>query len=120
MTSAVADLMRRNLLGVFDERDADRRAAAVAETYAVDVVWHEPDGLIKGRDALAARAAELQAQSPGWVFQPAGPVSVNDELGHLGFQFGPPGAEPVVTGMDVARCQDGKIVELWTFVTAAN
>jgi len=53
-------------------------------------VWHEADRVIHGRKALDLRAAELQAESPGWVFRPAGPVSVNDDLGHLGFHFGRP------------------------------
>jgi hypothetical protein len=117
MTVTVADLMRHNLLDVFNEPDADRRAAAIAKTYSPDVVWHEPDRVVRGREALAQRAAELHAETPGRAFQPDGPVSVNDDLGHLGFRYGPAGQPPVVTGMDIAHCKDGMIVELYTFVT---
>ncbi|MFF0292893.1 nuclear transport factor 2 family protein [Kitasatospora sp. NPDC004614] len=120
MNTTTADLMRRNLLDVFDEPDPDRRAAAIAETYAEDVVWHEPDRIVRGREALAQRAAELRARTPDWVFQPDGPVSAIDDLGHLGFRYGPDGQEPVVTGMDITRCKDGVIVELYTFVTEAR
>ncbi|MBP0450521.1 MULTISPECIES: nuclear transport factor 2 family protein [unclassified Kitasatospora] len=120
MDSTVADLMRRNLLDVFNEPDPDRRATAIAETYAEGVVWHEPDRVIRGREALAHRAAELRAQTPDWTFQPDGPVSVNDDLGHLGFRYGPAGQAPVVTGMDIAHCKDGVIVELYTFVTEVH
>lgn len=119
-TDTVAALLRRNLLDVFGEPDPDRRAAAIAATYSADVVWHEAgQQVIRGREALAARAVELRAQAPDWVFSPDGPVSVNDDLGHLGFRFGPPGQPPVVTGMDIAHCRDGVIVELYTFVTEA-
>ena len=62
--STVADLMRRNLLDVFNEQDRARREAAIAVTYAEDVVWHEPDRVNRGRGVLAARAAELLAQAP--------------------------------------------------------
>ena len=117
MTTTVADLMRRNLLEVFNEPDPERRAKAIAETYAEDVVWHEPDRVIHGRDALAERAIELLAQTPGWVFEPAGPVSVTGDLGHLGFLYGPAGAPPAVAGMDIARCKDGVIVEFYTLIT---
>ena len=121
MTSTVADLMRRNLLDVFDEPDPERRAAAIAQTYAQDVVWHEEGRrVIRGREALAERAAELRAQAPDWVFRPDGPVSVNDDIGHLGFHFGPAGQPPVVTGMDIARCEDGVIIELYTFVNESG
>ena len=36
--------MTRNLLEVFDERDAARRAEAIAATHAPDVSFHEPHG----------------------------------------------------------------------------
>jgi hypothetical protein len=116
MTSSVADLMHRNLLDVFNERDPARRASAIAETYADDVVWHEPDRVVNGRKALESRAEELQAETPGWVFRPAGPVSVTDDLGHLGWHFGPADQPPAVIGMDIAHCRDGVIVELYTLV----
>ncbi|RAG85938.1 nuclear transport factor 2 family protein [Streptacidiphilus pinicola] len=118
MTATVTDLMRRNLLDVFNEPDPERRSRAVAETYAEDVVWHEPDRVVRGREALARRAEELRAQLPNWVFEPDGAVSVTDDLGHLGFRYGPAGQPPVVSGMDIAHCRDGVIVELYTLVRA--
>jgi|SRR5882757_6958070 len=116
MSTAVADLMRRNLLDVFNEVDPDRRAAAIAEIYAENVVWHEPDRIIRGRKDLETRAAELRAQNPDWGFRPDGPVSVLDDLGHLGFTYGPAGQTRAVAGMDIAHCEDGVIVEFYTFV----
>ncbi|GAA1942715.1 nuclear transport factor 2 family protein [Kitasatospora viridis] len=117
MNPSVADLMRANLLDVFNEPDPGRLAAAVATTYAQDVVWYEPDRVVRGREALLLRALELREQSPDWTFRPDGPVSVNHDLGHLGFRYGPAGGNPVVRGMDIAHCRDGVIVELYTFVT---
>src|SRR5207248_3302697 len=117
MTSSVADLLRRNLLDVSNERDPDRRALAIAEIYADDVVWHEPDRVVRGRKALAIRAVELQAQTPGWVFRPACPLSFTDSLGHLDFHFGPADQPPAVICMDISHCKDGVIVELDTLVT---
>jgi hypothetical protein len=120
MGSVVADLMRSNLLAVFNEPDPGRRGAAIARTYAPDVVWYEPDRVVHGREALAERAAELRAETPDFVFVPGGPVSVNHGLGHLAFRYGPAGQPAAVTGMDIARCEDGVIVELWTFVDGVS
>jgi hypothetical protein len=53
---------------------------------------------------------------PGLGLPAQRPVSVNDDLGHLGFQYGPAGQPPVVTGMDIVHCKDGVIVELYTIV----
>ena len=115
MTATPAELMLRNLMDVFNERDDDRRAKAIAEVYLDDVVWHEPDCVVEGRDALAKRAMELQAEFPGFAFEPAGPASANDDLGHLAFRFSSADGSTVVTGMDIGRCRNGVIVELYTF-----
>ncbi|MET9026650.1 nuclear transport factor 2 family protein [Nocardia sp. NPDC004168] len=117
MTSSPADLMRRNLLDVFNEPDPARRAAAIAETYAEDVIWHEPDRILRGRKDLERRAEELRAENPDWTFRPFGPVSELDDIGHLGFQYGPVDRPPVISGMDIARTEDGVIIELYTIVT---
>lgn len=118
MTRSPADLMRVNLLEVFNEPDPDRRAAVIAENYAEDVVWHEPDRINHGRTEFTRRATELLTEQPGWVFRPMGTASELDDIGHLGFQWGPPGDQPpVVTGMDIARTSGGVIVELYTIVT---
>ncbi|AJF63274.1 nuclear transport factor 2 family protein [Streptomyces vietnamensis] len=119
MTRSPADLMRVNLLEVFNEPDPVRRAAVIAENYAEDVVWHEPDRVNHGRTEFVRRAAELLAETPDWAFRPAGPASGLDDIGHLGFEFGPVGRPPVVTGMDIARTDNGVIVELYTIVTEA-
>jgi len=92
MTSSPADLMRRNLLDVFNEPDPASRAAAIAETYTEDVVWHEPDRIVHGRTDLERRAEELRAENPDWVFRPVGPVSELDDIG----QRSPSGISGVV------------------------
>jgi hypothetical protein len=120
MTSTVAELMNRNLLGVFNERDPGRRALAIEDTYAGDVVWHESDRITRCREALEPRAEQLLAETPGWVFRADGPVSVLEDIGHLGFHFGPSGQPPAVIGMDIARCDNGAITELYTLVTETN
>ena len=116
MTRSPADLMRRNLLEVFNEPDPARRAAVIAVTYTEDVVWHEPDRVIRGRKELERRAEELRAENPDWVFRPVGPASELDDIGHLGFQYGL-ADQPAATGMDIARTKDGVIMELYTIVT---
>lgn len=117
MTRSPADLMRRNLLEVFNEPDPARRAAVIAENYADDVVWHEPDRVIRGRTDFERGAEELRAENPDWVFQPAGTASELDDIGHLGFKYGPADQPPMASGMDIARTRDGLIIELYTIVT---
>ena len=81
MDITVADLMNQNLLDVCNEPDPGRRNAAIALTYAEDVVWHQPDGIVRGRAMLVRRTAELHDLNPDRLFQPDGPLFVNDGLG---------------------------------------
>ncbi|MEU0789936.1 nuclear transport factor 2 family protein [Amycolatopsis sp. NPDC005961] len=114
--ATVAELMEANLLGVFNERDDERRAKAIAATYAADVVFVDPEGSATGHEELNAKAKGLLDQSPGFVFAAAGPVLVNHDLGHLAWELGPAGGPPVVRGIDVALVEDGLIKKLYTML----
>ncbi|MEV6640466.1 nuclear transport factor 2 family protein [Amycolatopsis sp. NPDC051371] len=114
--ATVAELMEANLLRVFNERDDERRRAAVAATYATDVTFADPEGVVTGHDDLDAKAKGLLEQSPGFVFTAAGPVLINHDLGHLAWAFGPEGAPPVARGIDVALVEDGRIKKLYTML----
>jgi hypothetical protein len=62
------------------------------------------------------RRRTTAAVYPDWVFRPVGPASELDDIGHLGFKYGP-ADQPAATGMDIARTKDSFIIELYTIVT---
>ena len=117
MTETIGRLMETNLLGVFNERDAGRRAAMINTIYSPDVRWTDDDGSTVGREALDAKATALQSQMQGLVFTKAGPVYETLGLGYMAFELGPPGGEPVVCGFDVAVVRNELISELYTVIT---
>jgi ketosteroid isomerase-like protein len=43
-----------------------RDRAALAASYAEDVVWLDADGAVRGRDAAADRHAAIAAEASGW------------------------------------------------------
>jgi hypothetical protein len=104
--------MEANLLGVFNERDARRRALAIENTYAPDVRWTDDEGTSAGRDALETKATALQSQMDGLVFTKASPVYETRGLGYLAWKLGPEDGDPVVSGFDVAVVRDERISEL--------
>jgi SnoaL-like domain len=118
MTQTVSDLMEANLLGVFNERDAQRRASAIESTYAPDVRWTDDEGITVGREALEAKAGALQSQMHGLVFTKASPVYQTRGFGYLAWKLGPEGGDAVATGFDVAVVRDGLIFELYTVITS--
>lgn len=117
--ATVAELMHQNLFDVFNERDPERRAAALAVTYAQDVVFHDPDGSVTGRAAVDAKAQALLDRAPGFVFATRGPVYTSaGTLGALAWRFGPADGDPVATGMDIALVENGLIQTLHTVLDA--
>ncbi|GAS97114.1 uncharacterized protein RMCC_4080 [Mycolicibacterium canariasense] len=117
MSDIITDLMEANLLAVFNERDPQRRAAAIAQTYAADVQWVDDEGIATGPDELNAKAAELQEKLPGLHFVKAGPVRQTRGLGYLAWEVRTPDDTTVASGFDVAEIVDGRIAKLWTILT---
>jgi hypothetical protein len=117
MNEMVNRLMEANLLGVFNERDADRRAVAIKSTYAPDVRWTDDEGVSVGREALEARAVGLQEHSRGMVFSKASPIYQTLNFGYLAWNLGPENGDPVASGFDVAIIRNDVIAELFTVIT---
>jgi hypothetical protein len=118
MTQTVNDLMEANLLGVFNERDAQRRALAIESIYAPDVRWTDDEGTTVGREALEVRARALQSQMHGLVFTIASPVYQTHGFGYLAWKLGPDGGDAVASGFDAAIVRDDLISELYTVITS--
>jgi hypothetical protein len=114
--ATVEQLMQANLLEVFNERDGERRRAAISRTYAPDVRFSDPDEVVEGHAALDAKAQKLLDGAPGFVFSPAGPIQVNHDLGYLAWNLGPDGQPPVVRGVDIALVRDGLIHTVYTLL----
>ncbi len=117
-TSTVEELIVRNVFGVFGERDATARAAAIAEVYAPDAVLRLGADVVRGTQAIDRHVQTLQDGTPGFVFSTVGEAEVDGALGTRAWSYGPEGAPPVVTGRDVVRVEDGRIVEALVFVHA--
>jgi hypothetical protein len=114
----IAELMHANLLEVFNQRDHERRRAAIARIYADDIRWTDDDGITIGRDALDAKAIELQARLGDLQFIAVGRTYQTLGLGYLAFQLVEPrGDPPVASGFDVAIVRDDVIAELYTVLT---
>ena len=115
--ASVTELMRANLLEVFNERDDAARRTAIARTYTPDVTFSDPEEVVTGHDALNAKAQRLLDQAPDFVFRPMGAILVNHDLGYLAWGFGPEGGEPVVRGLDIALVDDGLIRSIYPLLT---
>jgi SnoaL-like domain len=117
MNSTLGHLMERNASEVFGQRDPVRRKHAIRELFTEDCAFFEAEAQAAGRDAIDAAAESILRQSPPeFVLRAVGPAEVIHDLGRLRWELGPPGAPPVVTGMDVAVFAEGRIRVLYTFL----
>lgn len=118
MSEVITRLMESNLLAVFDERNPDRRAAAIAVTYSADVQWIDDEGTATGHDELNTKAAELQEKLPGLHFVKSGPVRQTRGLGFLAWEVRTPDDATVASGFDVAEISNDRIIRMWTVLNA--
>jgi hypothetical protein len=114
-------LLRANLERVFNERDADRRSIAMADLYVAEPLMFEPDGVVRGRDAISATAGRLLEQfGPTFSFVPEGAAVGHHGLAVLRWHAGPQGGPIAVTGADAAQFEGSKIARLWVLLDPRN
>ena len=110
-------LLRSNLERVFNERDAARRADAIAELFVAEPVMFEPTKVVRGRSEIAGVAGQLLEQfGPDFAFVPTGTALGHHGLARLAWQAGPKNGPVAVTGADVAEIVDGRIARLWVLL----
>lgn len=114
-------LLRSNLEHVFNERDAGKRAAAIAELFVAEPIMYEPTSIVRGRAAISEVAgALLERFGPAFRFQPEGDAVGHHGLGSLSWKAGPADGPLVVTGSDVAEVVDGRVARLWVLLNPAK
>ena len=118
MSEPVEKLMHANLLEVFNERDYDRRLEAAQRTYAEEIEFYDPEGHVIGQEAIVTKAQGLLDGAPEFVFSPAGPVRIVDNMGYLPWNLGPEGAPAVVQGVDIGFAEGGLLTRVYTVVLA--
>ena len=110
-------LMQANVVRVFNERNPDRRRAALGELYTEDATLYDPDTVATGREAISAAVDHLlRTLPPGFVFTATGHAVGHNGAARLFWRAGPPDGPVAITGTDVAHIEDGRIKLLYVFV----
>ena len=110
-------LLHANLERVFNERNAARRDAAIAELFVAAPVMYEPAAIVQGRGNISDVAGKLLAQfGPDFSFVPDGPAVGHHGFAVLRWHAGPKGGPVAVTGADAAEIEGGRINRLWVLL----
>ena len=115
MSYTVSTLLLRNLHDVFGEIDPVRRRKAIDEIFHEDAVFHEPNGIYRGRDEIDRIASVIKATHPDFRYQPLSPPEVMGDGGRVRWVSGSPGKPPAYAGTDFIIARDGKIATVYLF-----
>src|ERR1700730_16855433 len=116
----IANIVQR-YIDSWNETDADRRRALIAEVYAPDASYTDPLIAAKGREAIDQFVAAAQQQFAGLVFSLGGPIDAHHDQARFTWHLGPPGGdEPIVIGFDVAVADNGRLREVYGFIDKAR
>ena len=119
--NVVKDLMKQNLLGVFGERDAEKRRSLIAKIWDRKGIFIDPHGRYVGHTAINDAAEQLQRRFPDFAFSEVADGDANSGVGRLRWGFGPPSEPRKMTGMDVlVASEDLRITAVYTFVDAVK
>ena len=116
MCFSVSELLKRNLLAVFGERDSAARLIELKSIWLPEGIFVDPDGRYTGLDAINRRVDELQVRFPDFEFIERGPVQAMHGIGRLAWGYGPKTDRTAVTGVDIAVTRQGRLLELFAFI----
>ncbi len=106
----MSDVLVKRYIDLWNERDAGKRRAAMAEIWIEEAYYVDPLAEATGHEAVDAVIAGAQAQFPGFVFRLAGEVEAHHNMLRFTWELAPQeGAEAVVVGSDVASTVEGKL-----------
>jgi hypothetical protein len=115
MSDTVSTLLLRNLHDVFGESDPVRRRATIDEIFHEDAVFHEPNGIYRGRDEIDRIAGVIKASNPDFRYELLSAPEVLNDAGRVRWVEGSPGKPPAVAGTDFIIARDGRIAAIYLF-----
>lgn len=115
MTNAATIAQR--YIAVWNETDAGRRRALIAEGWDDDAQYLDPMMQGNGHAAIDAMIGAVQERFPGFRFALHGTPDGHNDRVRFSWSLAPAGAEPVVIGTDfVQLAADGRIRSVTGFL----
>ena len=114
---ASSDILEQNLSLVFNERDPQKRIAALADLYTDDAVMYEPENTVTGQAAISSTVESLLGGlPPEFLFVPSGATVGHHNVFCLRWTGIIPDGTVIVSGTDIAHLRDGRIESLYVLI----
>lgn len=105
-------------IAMWNETDAARREALIAEVWTRDATYVDPVLRGDGRSGIHAMVAEVHERFPGHRFRRTSDVDGHNDRARFGWELAPEGGPPVVRGVDFAAVAGGKLAAVTGFFDA--
>ncbi|MGW4488895.1 nuclear transport factor 2 family protein [Amycolatopsis sp. NPDC004368] len=104
-------------IAIWNETDAGRRRALVADVFTADAAMTDPLGSATGHDGIDEFIGVAQAQFAGLTFTLPSAPDAHHDLARFHWHLAAPGAEePLAIGFDVVELADGRISKVHGFL----
>ncbi|WP_457030188.1 nuclear transport factor 2 family protein [Kitasatospora sp. P5_F3] len=105
-------------LAIWNEADAGKRAAAIADLFAEGATYTDPLADVEGHEGVAAVISGAREQFQGFVFNQYGDIDAHHNIARFQWELVPAaGGENIVIGFDVAALDGaGKIKSIHGFL----
>ena len=104
-------------LAIWNERDADKRRALIAQTWTEDATYVDPVMRGQGHAGIDAMIAGAQAQFPGFRFSALGAADAHNDRLRFRWSAGPEGGATIIDGADYAMlAPDGRLASVCGFL----
>jgi hypothetical protein len=100
---------------MWNEADADRRAALIADTWTTDASFVDPSFEVTGQDDLNKLVGTAQQMFPGLAFVRTGEIDEHHTYLRWTWHLKAPGQDPVAGGTDIVLLADGRIHQIIGF-----
>lgn len=111
-----ANTYAERYLAIWSEKDAERRQAMIAKTWAADAVYVDPLMRGEGHEGINALVEGVQARFPDFRFTSIGPADGYGDNLRFSWGLGPEGGEPIIKGTDFALLEDGRLKAVHGFL----
>ena len=114
------EAIARDYLAVWNQANADRRQAEMAQHWTADARYADPMMAASGREAIGEMIDQARAQFPGHAFALKGQPDSHRDFVRFSWTLAPAGGQPVGSGTDVVRLDaEGRIAEVIGFLDGA-
>lgn len=103
-------------LAIWNETDAIRRKAMIAEAWAEDGLYVDPLVRGEGHERIGCLVEGVQARFPGFRFTLIGPADGYDDNLRFSWGLGPEGGEALIKGTDFATLENGRLKSVYGFL----